>query len=206
LQAILEKIRASGAAQICEIETNAQSRTKAILAQARMEAHQIEEEARTAASIPAAAERARILHLARLDALYFVGSVRENLVDAAISQTRERLASYRSDPSYPMVLRKLVDESLRQLKSTDVEGKPQLLADPRDQVGIQNILEDMKLNIPVRYELKCWGGLIARSEDGCVVVINTLESRLEHATVFLRHSLAMLFEEEQSTIEDMVHA
>ncbi|HEU0295426.1 MAG TPA: V-type ATP synthase subunit E family protein [Anaerolineales bacterium] len=206
LQTILETIRTAGEAQVGEIERNAGSEGKAILAQARMEGQQIEEHASADASMPAIPERARILHRARLDALYSVGSIREGLVDTALAHTRERLASLRSDSTYPAILRRLLEESLVQLESTNEEGRPQLLADPRDEELLEMILDELQLNMAVTYELNCWGGLVARSADGRVVVINTFESRLEHATAFLRHSLAVLFEEEQSTMEDMVHA
>jgi vacuolar-type H+-ATPase subunit E/Vma4 len=61
------------------------------------------------------------------------------------------------------------------------------------------------LELPVSCELNCWGGLTAKSEDGRVVVINTLESRLERATAFLRRHLAALFEEEQSNVKAVIH-
>ncbi|HLE92834.1 MAG TPA: V-type ATP synthase subunit E [Anaerolineales bacterium] len=195
LQAILEKIRASGETQVQEIEKGAQSQVNGILAQARVEARQIEEDACANASAPAIAERARILHRARLESLRIVGDVREDLVDTAITRTRERLAAVRADSSYPSVLRTLTEETLAELASG---GKAQLLADPRDRELLKNILGDLKLDLPVSYELNCWGGLIAKSEDGRVVVINTFESRLERATAFLRHCLAALFEEEQT--------
>lgn len=205
LQTILDTIRASGEAQVQEIEKNAQTEGKAILAQGRMEGQQIEEEASADSRMPAIPERARILHRARLDALYAVGSIREQLVDTAIAHTRERLASFRSDSTYPAILRRLTEESLAQLKTTNGEGKAQLLADPRDKALLEMILAELPLDVQVRYELNCWGGLIARGADGRVVVINTFESRLEHASSFLRHSLAVIFEEEQSTLEDLVH-
>lgn len=196
LQAILEKIRASGDEQIQEIERDARSQANAILAQARMEAQRIEEDARADAGAPAIAERARILHQARLEALRIVGDERESLVDTAINCVRERLVSFRADPSYPAVLRSLSQEALAKL-SSEGKGKVQLTADPRDRNLLEGILEDLGLTLPVRYDLDCWGGLIAKSEDGCVVVVNTFESRLERATAFLRGHLAALFEEEQ---------
>ncbi|RPJ19391.1 MAG: hypothetical protein EHM33_30340, partial [Chloroflexi bacterium] len=101
LQAILEKIRASGDVQVQEIERNTQSQVNAILAQARREADQIEEDSRAHASAPAIAERARMFHRARLESLRIVGDVREDMVDTAITRTRERLASLRTDLSYP---------------------------------------------------------------------------------------------------------
>lgn len=202
LQAILEKIRASGEAQVQEIERNAQSQVSAILVQAQMEADQIRADSCAAASAPAIAERARILHRARLDSLRIVGGVREDLVDAAITCARERLASIRADSSYAAVLRRLTKEALAELAS---DGKARLLADPRDRTLLQSILDGLKLDLPVSYELNCWGGLIAKSEDGRVVVINIFESRLEHATAFLRSHLAALFEEEQSAVRDVQH-
>jgi len=196
LQAILENIRASGDVQVQEIEKAIQSQVHEILAQARMEATQIEEDSRAISSAPAIAERARIFHRARLDSLRIVGNVREGLVDTALTRTCERLGSLRADPSYPVVLRTLTNEALAELAS-DGAGKAQLLADPRDRQVLEKILDDLKLDLPVSYELNCSGGLIAKSEDGRVVVINTFEARLERATAFLRHHLAALFEEKQ---------
>lgn len=203
LPAILEKIRAIGDAQVQEIERNTLSQVSATLTQARMDAQQIEENACVNASTPAVAERARILHRARLESLRIVGDVRESLVDTALTRSRERLAAIRIDPGYPEVLRTLTGEALTELAA---DGHAQLLAAPRDEGLLTNILSDMNLDLPVSYELNCWGGLIAQSEDGRVVVINTFEARLERAMTFLRHHLAALFEAEQTTVKDVIHA
>ena len=208
LQSILARIRASGDAQVAEIERNARSRLGAIFAQAKMEARQVEEDASEAASIPAIAERARILHRARLESLRIVGDVREDLVDTAIARTGERLAAIRTDPSYPDVFRILLREALAELASGGTD-KVQLVADPRDKALLEKILAESKLDLSVSYELNCWGGLIAKSADGRVVVINTFESRLERATAFLRHHLVALFEDkhtETMEFEVMAHS
>lgn len=204
LQAILDKIRATGNAQILEIEGQMRSQASRILAQAEMEAQQIEADARANASAPAVAERARIIHRARLEALRIVGDVREDLVDTALTRTRERLASIRTDPSYPIVLRRLTEEALAELSSGGTDGA-QLLVDPRDSDVLRGILDELDLDLPVSEELHCWGGLIARSKDGRVVVINTFESRLERATTFLRGHIATLFEAEQAAEKDLIH-
>jgi len=199
LQSILEKIRASGDAQITEIEKNTRSRMNAILAQAQMEAHQVEEDARETASTPAVAERARILHRARLESLRIIGNVRKELVDIAIARTGERLSSMRMDPTYPDVYRMLLQEALAELVSSGTD-QVQLVADPRDRELLENMLSEPGLNPSVSYELNSWGGLIAKSMDGRVVVINTFESRLERATEFLRYRLATLFGEKHTEI------
>jgi vacuolar-type H+-ATPase subunit E/Vma4 len=206
LQPILEKIRATGESQIQEIEKDAQAKSNEILARARMEAEQVEEDACADTSSPAVAERARIIHRARLESLHIVGTVRENLVDTAISRMREQLATSRSDSAYPTVLRALVEESLTQLNASEGKGNFQLLADPRDKKLLDKILKDLKLNTLVRYELNCWGGVTAQSEDGRVVVINTLEARLNQATPFLRQHLASTFEASSSSLRGEAEA
>lgn len=203
LQAILVEVRASGDSQVQEIQEDTQSQVNGILAKAQMEARQIEEDSCEAAIAPAIAERARILHRARLAALRIVGDVREDLVNTAITRTREHLASTRADPSYPEVLRRLTAEALSGLTA---DGQAQLLADPRDRALLSQILKELGLTLPVSYELSCWGGLIARSQDGRVLVINTLESRLEHVTEFLRSYLAELFEAEEPALQEVIDA
>jgi len=203
LQAILERIHVAGEAQVQEIERETQAQVGEILAQARMEADQIEVDTRTVTTAPAARERARILHHARLEALRVVGDVREELVDSALSQTRERLATMRTDPTYVEVLDNLTREALDKLITPGQESKAWLVADPRDKEGLENILSEMDLNLHVSYELNSWGGLIAKSEDGRVVAVNTLETRLERAAGFLRGHLAALFEEERSDVRQL---
>lgn len=194
LQPILEKIRAIGESQIQEIEKDAQFRSNEILSRAHLEAEQIQEEASANTSASAVAERARIIHRARMEALHAVGSVRENLVDTAIGRVREHLASFRSDSAYRGVLRVLTEEALQQLATSEKGRKSRLLADPRDKHLLETILGELELDVPVSYELNCWGGVTAQSEDGRVVVINTLEARLNQATPFLRQHLAATFE------------
>ena len=198
LQSILEKIHHTGEARVQEIEREIQSQVGEILARARMEAQQIKDDSCADASAPAARERARILHHARLEALRLVGNVREELVDAALTRTREHLATIREDTFYPDVLRRLTQEAMNELTAPGREVKAVLVADTRDKTILEDILAGMDLNLHVNYVLKCWGGLIAKSEDGQVVAINTLEARLERAMTFLRGYLAALFEEERS--------
>ncbi len=141
-------------------------------------------------------ERARILHHARLEALRIVGDVRETLVDTALDQTRGRLASIRLDTCYPAVLRRLTEEAFNELGvSIEEIGKTRLEADLRDRTLAERILFDLGLDLTVSCELDCWGGLIVRSEDGRVVIVNTLEARLERAAPYLRRYLAALFED-----------
>lgn len=193
LQAILNEIRTVGNAQIQEVEEDARAQACAILAEAQVEFHRIEDEACAAASAPATAERARLLHAAHLESLQITGGVRDALADEALAQARERLATIHADLCYPQVLRTLTDEALAGLAQA---GKAQISANLRDRALLENILDLLNLDISVTYDLNCWGGLVASSEDGRVTAINTFEARLERAMPFLRNHLAAWFEQD----------
>jgi vacuolar-type H+-ATPase subunit E/Vma4 len=199
LEAILEAIRTSGDAQIDEIEERAYRQVHEVRVNSRLEAERLEEEAYIAAVAPAIKERARILHRARLEALQITGSAREMLVDAAMDQTHGHLAGMRTDSAYAAMLRRLTLEALAKLEEIlSAVSDVHLEADPRDRVLLERILSNLGLKLEVNYRLNCWGGLIARSQDGQVVVVNTLEARLERATPYLRRYLAALFERSPS--------
>jgi vacuolar-type H+-ATPase subunit E/Vma4 len=196
LNAILKAIQDVGDAQIRDIERRAQKQVDEVLADIQAEVTRVRGEARVVESVSAVGERARILHHARLEALRSVGDVRETLVDTALDQARGRLAGIRLDASYPAVLRRLSEEAFMELGvSIEEIGKTRVEAEHRDRKLMEGILFDLGLDLPVSYELDCWGGLIIRSEDGRVVIVNTLEARLERATSYLRRHLAAFFEE-----------
>lgn len=198
LNAILAAVRTSGEMQVQEIEERTQSQVTEILTRTRLAAEQAQDETRLKEIAPAYRERAHIIHRARLESLRITGGVRESLINTAINQARGRISSLRGDPGYPEVLRRLTQEALSKLEgSLEDVSLSRLECDLRDRVLMERILQEMGLNLQVSYNLDCWGGLIARSDDGRVAVINTLETRLERATPFLRRCLAALFEEEQ---------
>jgi V/A-type H+-transporting ATPase subunit E len=102
----------------------------------------------------------------------------------------------RSEKSYHAVLHQLLTEALAEIAaSSDDGGHVCLEADPLDQDTLSAILAEMGLDLAVQYSLSTWGGVVARSDDGRIVVINTLETRLERALPYLRHNLAALFED-----------
>lgn len=197
LEAILTAIRTLGDSRVEEIKRQAQIQADELMASARMEAKGIEKQAYLTAVMPASKERARIVHHARLDALRFVGNLREQLVDTAMERACDRMENIREDPVYPAVLRRLMREALSELQHSleDIQNAV-LNADPRDRPLMGEILSGLDIELKVNYGLNCWGGLLARSEDGRVVVINTLEERLERANSYLRPYLSALFEAE----------
>jgi len=202
LSALLEAIQASGDSQARKIEIRAYTKCNEILANARLEAEQVEAESHAKSVEPAFKERSRILQRARLEAMQILGSAREEFVDSTLAQIRTQLAETRTNKSYPQILQRLTEEALAELKeSMTNSGMVQLEADPKDQVVLEGILQDIGLNHSIKYILDCWGGLIVQCEDGQIVVINTLEARLERAAPYLRSFLAALFENKDTEVE-----
>lgn len=226
LQAILNAIIADGDAQVREIEERASVQAHEIQAENILEAQLVKEQAFMEASAPSVRKHAQLIHLAHLEAMQRIGGTRDALVENAFEKIRECLSHYRADPNYPTVLSRLVQEALSELEGSSGDNRTLdqerttlerqspgsdilLLADKRDEGILENILTTMKLELPVQYaselpihyELECWGGIIARSMDGRIVSINTLEARLERATPYLRRYLAACFENEQPETE-----
>jgi vacuolar-type H+-ATPase subunit E/Vma4 len=198
LDAILTSILASGEQRVGEIEAQGRVAPLEILEKSRLENDRLREITRQEAIRPAFKEQARILHRARLEAMQVIGEVRKNLVDTALDRIADELSRTRSGPSYPKILHRLVEEALVELEDSFTESQGcRLQADPQDNQLLQAILDDLGNDLPVSCNLNCWGGVIATSRDGRVTVINTIESRFERATLYLRQYLTTLLEQDR---------
>lgn len=203
LEAILAAIQASGEAEVDGLHTETAARVSQVLVEAERTAAVRREAARLEALRPAAAECARRLYRAKLEALRTVGQVREGLVQTTLAEAQQRLVDLRATPDYPVILRRLVDEAIHALAGDQLEGHScRLEIDARDEVLAQQILADLGVDLTLTPCLNCWGGVVAYSADGRIVASNTLEARLERAMPFLRRDLATLFEQKaQPTLE-----
>lgn len=206
LHAILEQIRSSGDQQVHEIERRAHAQAHEILVSARLEAEQVSEQACEKVLEPVSHDRARLIHHARLEAMQIVAEARKELVDAALEQVRGWLINLRSDACYPHVLKQLMLEAVSELSDVCADEESVLPvemvcleANPKDQALLERLLESQGLALPVEYNLNCWGGVVAKGDQGRIVVINTLEARFERAAPYLRVYLAAFFENEHLT-------
>jgi vacuolar-type H+-ATPase subunit E/Vma4 len=201
LEVILASIESSGEAEIDRLRSEAESRARQALEAAERKAAITREEARHAALRPAAAERARRLHQAKLEALRTIGEVRQQLVETMLLETRRRLTDLRADPDYPLILRRLIAEAVAALGEAELRsGRVLLEIDPRDERHICHILNELGVNPQVVSSLHGWGGVVVTSCDGRIVVNNTLEARLERATPVLRQDLVAFIEEGLKTV------
>ncbi len=196
LEVILASIESSGAAESARLRGETESKAQRILEAAERKAENAREEARRAALWPAAAERARRLHQAKLEALRTVGEVRQRLLETMLLGTRRRLTDLRADPDYALILRGLIAEAVATLGEAELRGgRAALEIDPRDERHIRPILDELGINLQVVASLQSWGGVVVTSGDGRIVVNNTLEARLERAMPFLRQDLVAFIEE-----------
>lgn len=197
LKAILEEIRARGETQILDIEKHTQTRVDQILEGARQRAGQIRQEVAEEVAAPAREEHAHAINRSNLQALRIIDQARQDSIEDCLAAIRDRLGVVREKDFYPDVFAQLVGETLSEIRSkAEGDGRVRLQIDSRDQSLLEDVLEDESEDLDIGYDLETWGGLIAYSEDGRVVVYNTLESRLERATPYIQRYLAARFSEQ----------
>lgn len=197
LEAVLAAIRQEGDAGARAIEQRALEEVARILKEAEQvrEAAQLEADQRALAI--AEAERARILQAASLEALRIVGAAQQALVDRVMVQLRDRLSRMRSTPDYPAALRRLLVQATETLGGSLGDGEPVLVhVDPRDRELIAPMLEALALEHVLHVDLTTWGGVRATSADDRVCVDNTLETRLDEVTGYLRRYAPSLFQQD----------
>lgn len=191
LQAILDAILAQGAERVRQIEQAASQQAGALLQKAQAEGEAQRERLIAQCRGRALQEQTRRLQQTNQQCALIVSAAREELVDEALARVGERLQTARQDADYGVVLLRLAEEALDTLRPSLRKGEvPILQADPVDQA----LLAALPGRVTVAYTLRCLGGVVARSEDGRVIVVNTLEARLEQATPYLRRYLARSFE------------
>jgi len=196
LEAILEGIQASGEEEIKAIQLESQVRAQELLEQTRATANQIGNKNLNEGLLKTKFAQTRILQRARMEALDITEAAFQDLLEEVLSKAREQLSFIRSDARYPAILSYLTHEAVDELKPSLQEGETiHLLADPRDQDLLEELLKDYPINIQADYQLDCWGGVIVSSEDEKVRIINTLKARLKRATATLQQRIIVLFKE-----------
>ena len=196
LEAILEGIQASGEEEIKAIQLESQVRAQELLEQTRATANQIGNKNLNEGLLKTKFAQTRILQRARMETLDITEAAFQDLLEEVLSKAQEQLSFIRSDARYPAILSYLTHEAVDELKPSLQEGETiHLLADPRDQDLLEELLKDYPINIQADYQLDCWGGVIVSSEDEKVRIINTLKARLKRATATLQQRIIVLFKE-----------
>lgn len=186
LETILTAIEAAGAAQLADLQRQTEAQIEEIRKTAELEAATQQAQAHQQAQLPITAESTRRLSQANLQARQLLATAQETIIQEVLTRTRSQLNRLRENPGYPAILRLLVIEAVQALGEDDFC----LLAAANDKHLLDGILAELKLEAPVEFSPGGWGGVMAHSQDDCICVNNTLESRLEQAIPYIRHDLA----------------
>lgn len=184
LEDILAAIDAQVQVERARILEEAEAEADRIETEARQDAEAIREQHFTRLQNRANTDRVRRVNEARLDARFQVMQAKESLLTAVFDEAARQLTQARTDPRYPDALRHLIQEAIGELGENVV-----LRLDPRDTTVVQGLIP---ATCTVDPSLGCWGGSVAATTDGQLVVNNTLEARLEQAKTLLRNDLTAL--------------
>ncbi len=185
LEDILHAMEQETEGEVGEIVAEAEATAEKMMAEGQERVCQIMERHRQEIAPTLSAEEARITNEARLEALKAVMQTREELIDGAFHAAQEQLRDLRSRADYPEILERWTREVFEELGEDLVVDVGQ-----EDMELIRSLLEKMGVAATINSGLDSAGGLSATSGDGRILVVNTIDSRLENARQALRREVA----------------
>jgi vacuolar-type H+-ATPase subunit E/Vma4 len=197
LDKILQAMQAEADGQVSAIEEAAELEVARLKAEAELRASKARASHIPAIQAPLAAERARIINRAKLEALRTVLGTREALISEAIEAAALQLATIHGSDAYRALLERLACEAANTL-GTDALRLQVQGQDVKDMLGI---CERLGLSASVEENLahapgqpESLGGVIATAGDGRISLVNSLGERLQRVASLYRTDLAeMLF-------------
>ena len=201
LNDILQVINADANREVAAIRSAAEEATAVRLQEAETEAAAVHQRILAEAQAAAEQQAARLLHRARLETLRHRVEVQETAFRMAVGRARESLESARERSDYDALLGALLDESL-----SGFDEPVTIVVHPDDAVVMRSILQDRggsEYTVETSAEVSM--GVVVRSQDGRIVIENTLHSRLERALPDLRAQLADLLSDADVVSPDAVH-
>jgi vacuolar-type H+-ATPase subunit E/Vma4 len=195
LDAILNGIHQIAQQQIAEINKQAQLQLRADKVKTAAEVEAIRNRALLEGKSRISKKQALLDQQTKLKSLQILADARQELIERVLNGLQVELKNFRVEPGYSLVLSELIDQAIDALKPSLLpEQKIQLLLDKRD---VEKIPVKQKENpsIQVVFDLDCFGGCVAQSEDGKVRVLNTLEDRFSRALPLLQTQLSIYFDQ-----------
>jgi vacuolar-type H+-ATPase subunit E/Vma4 len=141
-------------------------------------------------------DQALITQQAIMECLQIHADSRQVLIEKTLDAVKKQFNKIRHHADYAKIFKALVEEAISSIKPSLFEGQLIILhIDPKDKTLFEG-LEFIKLSpYSLVYDIACWGGCNAETEDGLVQVFNTINSRFEHALPFIQMQLSLYFEE-----------
>jgi vacuolar-type H+-ATPase subunit E/Vma4 len=195
LDAILNGIQQVAQKQVAEINKQAEVQLKAVEAKTASEVEAIRNNAILEGKSRISKKQALLDQQTKLKSLQILADARQKLIESVLNDLQIELKNFRSSPGYPLVLSELIDQAINTLKPSLLpQQKIQLLLDKRDVEKKPVMLKEYS-SIQVVFDLDCFGGCVAQSEDGQVRVLNTLEDRFSRALPILKTQLSIFFDQ-----------
>lgn len=193
LEHILAAIAAEGDQACAQIAAETERQVAALLAQADARAAELCARELRQGEEMAQSERATRLYQARLEAGRRQSLAWEESYQAALAAAQGALSTVRERLEYPLILRHLLLEAFHEM-----DTPPVISIDPRDETLVLQILRELGNNARLETSLDTCGGVEMRTQDGRIMVRNTLESRFAKAESFLRSLVSSVWAESET--------
>lgn len=141
-------------------------------------------------------EQALIMQQAMMECLQIHANGRQLLIENTLNTVKTHFSKIRQNKNYPKIFEAMVEEAISALRPSLNEGQSTILhIDQRDKSLFNNFANFKSPPLSLVCDLECWGGCNAETEDGLVQVLNTINSRFDHALPLLQMQLSLYFEE-----------
>jgi vacuolar-type H+-ATPase subunit E/Vma4 len=195
MELIMEQILRDAGEEAQAARSAATRQVEQIILEANQEAEARYNRRLDAGKKETAAEVARIIAQARMEARETMRKSREGLLDRCFEQAEDQLARIPETPEYPAVMKTLLDEGIRLIGDEEIR----VVVHARDLPLIRNIagmIKDRMFTFSDHLE-GAGGGMIIVSSSGKVAVNNTFTGRLSRMRKDLVFRVAaVLFEGE----------
>ena len=197
LEQILKQIKADTAREVEEILADGTRQVEVLLQKARDEVEGSRQRILKDAQYRRQRESSIIMRQGIMETLRFQAEARRKLIDAAMLEASGKMDKLYALEGYPEILNRFAQEALSDLAPSLLPGQAAILRfDPKDKdvpLRASSTLDGHECRIA--YDLKTKGGCIAQSEDGKVVVFNTIEARMKNGLPQLRQQMWQLIEQ-----------
>lgn len=168
-----------------EIMARAKQNAERIVAEAKEDAKRVKQDEIAKVISGLEGERERVLNETRLAIKKEAIRAKEEVIQEVFSEVDNRLEKVRESPDYSGIFESLALETLE-----GIEGRIKVEVDQKDLALAKSILETKKLDYWLEASPASSSGFKVTSEDGRITITNTLNSRLEKASQFLRSEIA----------------
>lgn len=197
LDQILKQIKTDTKREVKEVLADGQNQVDALLQKAKDEVEGSRQRILQDGKYRQQREKAIILRQGIMETLRLQAEARNKLIDAALQDASKKLENLYSLEDYPRILNRFAQEALSDLAPSLLPGQKVILRfDPKDKDVPLQKFELTDHECECIYDLKTKGGCIAQSEDGKVIVYNTIEERMKNGLPKLRQQIWQLFEEQ----------